>query len=231
MTSSFIYPEEFRGSLPEVMWLETHHFRQAKELCQRSPSELIQEQNYASALALFGFSQWLEKKMSDSARPMGHSPMTPSVANFTEGVCQFKVGEFKLCLIAGEYVLDETVQIPRIAIFRPELAAHFYIVLEVHQAEEQVILKGVLQHDQLTHYLRQADELPAAEGLYSIPLSLFDPEPNHLLSYLRYLNTSTIPLPLPLVNTVETSSVSKTRLRDSLTSTNAQLKNWLQDFF
>jgi Protein of unknown function (DUF1822) len=230
MTSSFIYPEEFKASLPEVMWLETHHFRQAKELCQRSPRKEFQGQDYANALALFGFGQWLEKKMSDSTRLVGH-PITLSVANFTEGVCQFKVGEFKLCLIAGEYVLDETVQIPRIAIFRPELAAHFYIVLEVRQAEEQVILKGVLQYDQLTQYLRQAEGLPTLEGLYSVPLSLLDPEPNHLLSYLRYLNTSTIPLPLPVVNTVETSAMSKTRLRKSLTSTNAQLKNWLQDFF
>jgi Protein of unknown function (DUF1822) len=230
MISSSIYPEESGASLPEVLWLEPHHFAQARELSRRCSSEAFQWQAYANALALVGFSQWLDKKMLDPAGHTGPSSGTLPVANFTAGVCHLKVGEFKLCLIAGERVSNETVYIPQATIFKPELAAHFYIALEVSQEEEQVILRGVLQYDQLTHYLRQEDRLPTMEGFYPIPLSLFDPEPNHLLSYFRYLDTSVIPLPIPLVDQAATASMLKTKLRKSLKSTNTHLKNWLQDF-
>jgi Protein of unknown function (DUF1822) len=222
MTSSSIYPEESGASLPEVLWLEPHHFAQARELGRRCSSEALQWQDYANALAFVGFNQWLDKK--------GHSSVESPMVNFTESVCQFKVGEFKLCLVAGERVSNETVYIPQATIFKPELAAHFYIALEVSQEEEQVILRGVLQYDQLTHYLRQEDRLPTLNGFYPIPLSLFDPELNHLLSYFRYLDTSAIPLPISLVDSSEIPSISKIKLRKSLKSTNIHLKNWLQDF-
>ncbi len=230
MISSSIYPEASGASLPEVLLLEPHHFAQARELGRRSSCEALQWQDYANALAFVGFSQWLDQKMLDPAAPARSSSVTLPVANFTAGVCQFKVGEFKLCLIAGECIANETVYVPQPTIFKPELAAHFYIALEVSQEEEQVILRGVLQYDQLMQYLRQEDKLPTLESFYPIPIALFDPEPNHLLSYFRYLDTSAIPLPIPLEDKAATAAMLKTRLRQSLESTNTQLKSWLQDF-
>ncbi len=233
MMSSSIYPEESGASLPEVLWLETHHFAQAEELSHRFSSEALQWQNYENTLAFLGFSQWLDQKMQDPASRADRISTALPAANFTEGVCQFKIGEFKLCLITGEHILDEIIYIPQTTIFKPELAAHFYIALKVCQQEEQVMLIGSLRYDQLTQYLRQADELPTSNGYYSVPLSLFDPEPNHLLSYVRYLDTSAIPLPLPLAENAATPSATpsmlKTKLQNSLKSTNAQLKNWLQE--
>jgi Protein of unknown function (DUF1822) len=229
MMSSSIYPEESGASLPEVLWLEPHHFAQARELSHGFSGEALQWQNYANTLAFLGFSQWLDQKMQDPTSRAAHASTESSAANFTEGVCQFKVGEFKLCLIAGEHILNETVHIPQATIFKPELAAHFYIALKVCQEDEQVMLVGILRYDQLTQYLRRADGLPGPGGYYSVPLSLFDPEPNHLLSYVRYLDTSAIPLPLPLSKNVAAPSMLKTKLRKSLRSTNTHLKNWLQD--
>lgn len=232
MISSSIYPEESGTSLPEVLLLEPHHFAQARELSRRYPNEAFQWQDYANALAFVGFNQWLDGKMRDLVNHTDSSPETLPVANFTAGVCHFKVGEFKLCLIAGECVSNKTVYIPQTAIFKPELTAHFYIALEISQEEEQAILRGVLQYDQLTQYLRQDDRMPmpTLEGFYPIPLALFDSDTNHLLSYFRYLDTSAILLPIPSEDKAETASMLKTRLRKSLKSTNAQLKNWLQDF-
>jgi Protein of unknown function (DUF1822) len=229
MIRSSISPNSLGASLPEVMWIETHHFAQAKDLKQGSSSEVLQWQNYLNTLAFLGFSQWLNKEMSGPDSRTDHALVTPPVDDFNEGICQFTVGKFKLSLIAEEHILDETVHIPTKAIFKPELATHFYIALEVCQEEEQVILRGVLRYDQLTHYLRQEDRLPSPKGYHSIPLSLFDPEPNHLLSYFRYLDMSAIPLPLPLIENASTSLRAKAELRKSLKNTNTHLKNWLQD--
>lgn len=241
MLSSPISPNEFRALLPEAIWLDAHHFEQARELSHEShqPSnEALQWQTYVNALAFFGFTQWLdermpEKKLEQAGRP-SESILTQSAANFMEGACQFRMGEFKLCLISAEHVLDEVVQIPQRAIFDPDLAAHFYIAIEVCQEEEQVILRGVLRYDQLTHYLKQGDRRPSSDGYHPIPLSLFDPEPNHLLSYCRYLDAIAIPLPAPLIDpaavpSTSIPSISTTEMQESLQKTQTYLGQWLQD--
>jgi hypothetical protein len=236
MLSSPISPNEFRALLPEAIWLDTHHFEQARELSHQShesSSEALQWQTYVNALAFLGFTQWLDEKMPEKelgqvGRP-SESILAKPVANFMEGACQFRMGEFKLCLIAAEHVLDEVISIPQRAIFDPDLAAHFYIAIEVCQEEEQVILRGVLRHDQLTHYLSQGDGQATAEGYYPIPLSLFDPEPNHLLSYCRYLDAIAIPLPAPSTEPVASPSASITELRKSVQNTQTYLRQWLQN--
>ncbi len=218
-------PSEFRLFLPETIWLEPDHFEQARAMSHSSSSEALQWQTYVNALAFLGFSQWLDEKMPESR--LGQSSVAH--AHFLEGGCLLKVGEFKLCLIAVEHVLDEVIPIPQEAIFNPERAAHFYVALEVCQEEEQVIIRGIMRHDQLTPYLRQIDRLPTPEGCHSIPLSRFDPEPNHLLSYGRYLEATAIPLPEPSTENATTPSASRADFRESLYQTKTNLSAWLQD--
>lgn len=229
MLSSPISPNEFRVLLPEAIWLEPHHFEQARELSHGSSSEALQWQTYVNALAFLGFTQWLKEKMPDQASRLGHSFTTPPVANFIEGACQFSLGEFKFCLIAAEHVLDEVIHIPQKTILNPELAAHFYIALEVCQEEEQIIFRGMMQYDQIGSYLRQRDGLPSSEGCYPIPLSHFDPEPNHLLSYCRYLDAIALPLPAPVIEDGVASPTSLTTLREALHNARTDLSRWLND--
>jgi Protein of unknown function (DUF1822) len=228
MFSLAVSPNEFRALLPEAIWLETHHFEQARELSHAFSSEAEQWQTYVNALAFLGFTQWLNEKMSEPASRSELSSLAPSAANFMEGVCQLRMGEFKLCLIAAEHVLDEVIQLPQRAISNPDLAAHFYIAIEVCQEEEQIILRGVLRYDQLTQYLSQTDGPLTTEGCHPIPLSYFDPEPNHLLSYCRYLDAIAILLPAPAIKTVAAPSIS-TELRESLQKTKTFLSQWFQD--
>jgi hypothetical protein len=220
MLSSPSSPNEFRVLFPEAIWLEPDHFEQARALSHSASSEALQWQTYVNALAFLGFSQWLDEKMPEMAQ---------SAAHFMEGGCLLRVGEFKLCLIAVEHVLDESIPIHPEAIFNPDLAAHFYVALEVCQEEEQVILRGMLRHDQLTAYLhqyRQIERLPMP--CYPIPLSRFDPEPNHLLSYCRYLDETAIPLPAPSPEpTAAPSAIAE--LQESLHQTKTNLSAWLQD--
>jgi hypothetical protein len=226
MLSSPISPNVFRTLLPEAVWLEAHHFEQARELSHESSSEALQWQTYVNALAFLGVSQWLNEKMPAPASRSDPSILTPSAANFMEGVCQFKMGEFKLCLIAVEHVLDEIVQIPQRAILTPDLAAHFYIAIEVCQEEEQIILRGFMRYNQLTDYLSQTDDLLTPEGYYPIPLSRFDPEPNRLLSYCRYLDAIAIPLPSISPDNIATPALVGQQPVEELRT---KLSHWLQD--
>jgi hypothetical protein len=233
MLSSLSSPNEFRVLLPETIWLETRHFEQAQALSHSSSGEAQQWQTYVQALAFLGFSQWLDEKMPEYASGLGHSSVARSAAHFIERGCLLKVGEFKLCLIAVEHVLDEVIPISQEAIFDPERAAHFYIALEVCQEEEEVILRGILRHDQLTAYLRQNPDqmkrLPTPEGCYPIPLSRFDPEPNHLLSYCRYLDATAIPLPASSTEHESAPSASVADFRESLDHAKTHLSAWFQD--
>jgi hypothetical protein len=228
MFSLAISSNEFRTLLPEAIWLESHHFEQARELSHETSSEALQWQTYVNALAFLGFTQWLKEKMPEQASRSDQSILAPSAAHFMEGFCQFRMGEFKLCLIAAEHVLDEVIHVPQRAIFNPDLAAHFYIAIEVCQEEEQIILRGILRYDQLTHYLSQTDSLPTTEGCHPIPLAHFDPEPNHLLSYCRYLDAISIPLPAPSSENIAAPSISA-ELWDSLQNTKTYLSQWLQN--
>jgi hypothetical protein len=224
--SSPIPQTEFRLLLPEVIWLESDHFAQATELSHDFADEALQWQSYVNALAWLGFNQWLSEKMPEQVSILDHAATAQLAANFSAGVCQIEIGEFKLCLIAVEHVLDEVVHIPPAAIFDPQLAAHFYVVQEVCLEEEQVIIRGFLRYDQLTHYLHQFGGLPTIDDRHPIPLSCFDPEPNHLLSYCRYLETISIPLPLP---TTEIAPSTPAKLPAALQDPKTNLSQWLQD--
>jgi hypothetical protein len=229
MLSSPTSSNEFRVLLPETIWLEPHHLEQARTLSHDSSSEALQWQTYVNALAFLGFSQWLKEKMPEQANGLGHAFMTPPVALFIEGVCQFSLGKFKFCLIAMEHVLDEAICIPQSAVVNPEWAAHFYVALEVCQEEEQVIFRGMMQHDQVASYLHRRDRQSSAEGCCPIPLSCFDPEPNHLLSYCRYLDAIALPLPAPVVENRVAVLTSLTELQETLKNAQTYLSQWLED--
>ncbi|MFQ4162425.1 DUF1822 family protein [Scytonema millei] len=110
-----------------------------------------------------------------------------------ETCAQLQLGEFKFCLISTENILDEVVNIPESTIHQHEQLAHFYVVLEVSEEQEEVIIRGCLRYDRLITYC-SSDFLQ--DGFYQLPLSVFDPEPNHLLHYYLYLEPSSIPLPV-----------------------------------
>jgi hypothetical protein len=187
MTHFQATPTELRFLLPETAFLEPHQVTQAQRLSDRAadksiiPSELYQWQTYIQALALLGFSQWLSERLT------GFSLCDPEQASIWHSHVMLQLGEFKLCLIAVEHVLDEIVNVPDMAV---ALTAHFYLFIEVVEEQAQVILRGLLRHDQLVAALEAVttDELP---------LAAFDPEPNHLLSYYQFLAPTAIVPVLP----------------------------------
>ncbi|MEM7593629.1 MAG: DUF1822 family protein [Cyanobacteria bacterium P01_A01_bin.83] len=204
---------DLRLLLPEVIWLESEHFQQATEISNQATLEGQQWQTYLNILALSSFETWLRARIMDKA--VKRSP------NLLESVCRLTVGEFKLSLIAVEQVLDEVVSIPQDAIAMPELATHFYVVLEVNEEEEEVIIRGFLRYDELIAYQTRVNLSPQ-NGFYNLPLSLFDSELNHLLFYSRYLTPAAIPLPVVVPESL-TAAFAQT-----INSTRTKLSQWLE---
>jgi Protein of unknown function (DUF1822) len=217
---------DIRLLLPESIWLESEHFQEAKKISDghsrsvsdRRPAksdrvndEADKWQSYLNALALLGFEEWLSKRINQQ-------PINRDFNNI-ETASYLKVGEFKFCLIATENILDEEVILPTNLIETPELAAHFYVLLEVLEEEEEVIIRGFLRYDELVNSTRK---LQSRDSFYRLPLAEFDPEPNHLLFYSRFLEPTAIPLPV----------TTQTKLEENLVlyfqETTTKLSQWLQ---
>ncbi|NEO48195.1 MAG: DUF1822 family protein [Moorea sp. SIO4A3] len=180
----------------ELFWLEPEDFEQAKTISDKINDEAHQEQSYRNGLALFGFERWLQERVNQLPIITDNcSVYQPEYANLIDTVCNLKVGEFNLCIIVTENLQEPGVKIPIAAVELPELAAHFYIVIEVKKDQEQGIIRGVLRHDELVNY-RESANLPQGNRNYNLPLSLFDQQPNHLLHYLHWLDSQEITIPV-----------------------------------
>lgn len=216
MRPSSVNSSNIRLLFPEVIWLEPEDFHQARGYSQLLMSEAQQWQTYLNTLATLGCEKWLSTRILD--QPIHRD------TNVMQTGYHLKVGEFKICPIAIEHILDEIVNIPTDAIEQPELAAHFYVVVEVLEEEEQVILRGFLRHDQLVNYRSQFNLQILEDGYYQLPLSLFDTELNHLLFYHHFLEPSAIPLSA----STQSATVS---LQTYLHDTKTKLSQWLEGVF
>ncbi len=213
MHNTLVNSTGLRLLLPEIIWLESEYFARASKISNQATDEAHQWQTYLNALGLLGFEQWLKERIPEQ-------PVTRDT-NTIEAVGNLNVGNFKLSVIATEHLLDEVVNLPQDAIDKPEFAAHFYVVLEVLEEEEQVIIRGFMRYDQLINY-RNKVNLQIRDGCYELPLEEFDTEPNHLLFYSRCLEPTAIPLPI-----VSNKPVEKNLLR-YLKQTTTILSHWLQ---
>jgi hypothetical protein len=232
MGSSPVNPTDFELLPPEIILLEPEHFDRAIEITDSVNSEAQKWQTYLNALAVLGFEEWLSERIPDK--------IVNRDTNLIEAGCYLKVGEFKLCLIATEHLLDEVVNVPQYAIDQPGLAAHFYVVLEVLEEQEQVIVRSVGCYDQLVNYLRRSNLQLLRDSFYQLPLSLFDAEPNDLLVYCRKLVPAAIPLPVASTNSqVANEGITPSalgvppvsELPTYLKETRTKLSQWLQGIF
>jgi len=223
-TKNMLNSTDIRLFLSESIWLESQHFEEAKKISdgqkptgsdtfgtlrERVNDEADKWQIYLNALALLGFEKWLSTRINQ--QPIKRD----------SNISYLKVGEFKFCLIATENILDEEVNLAVDFIEKPELAAHFYVLLEVLEEQEEVIIRGFFRYDELINYTTRV-KLQPRDGFYRLPLAEFDPEPNHLLFYSRFLEATAIPLP------VATKTKAEEKLVVSLQETTTKLSQWLQ---
>lgn len=210
MVGSSTHTTNVRLLLPETLWLEPEHFERAREMSDRLHSEEQQWQVYLNTLAMLVFKAWLKERLTRNDLVQLDSALS------TEA-CYLSVGGFKICLLSTEHVLDEIVRVPKRAIEQPELAAHFYVVLEVLEEQEQAIIRGFLPYSELAaiHASQSGDSCV-------LPLSALDHEIDHLMGYVQYLDPSVVGVPR-VATQVNTSPVRQER-----SELKTYLSQWLQ---
>jgi hypothetical protein len=180
----------------KVIWLEPEHFEGAKEISDQDLGETRQWKNYLNALALFGFEQWLRERISDiQINRDNYWIFQSDSTHVLDVVYNLSLGEFKLCLIPVDNLIDGFVTLPEEVIKSPKFAAHFYVLIEVLEEEEQLNIYGFLRYDKLVKHCQSMNFDAKSDSYYQIPLSWFDTEIDNLLLYSRFLEKSAIPLP------------------------------------
>ena len=209
-------PQDLRILLQENAWLEPEHFALAQKTSSlEKTNHNTSWQIYLNTLALLGLEVWLEKSLPDKVILRDIDRIT------TAGY--LNADKFKICAIATESLLCEVVEIPKAIIENPDNFAHFYVVVEVLEEEEQVVIKGFLSHKQLIEN-KDNLKLSTSDSCYQIPLSFLDMEPNHLSLYQRYVEASEF---LPLVAQSQITQTNQIAA-NIVSKTTTKLSKWLQ---
>jgi hypothetical protein len=188
MINSLTNSTNFRLLMPEIIWLEPEQIEIATAIRTYISIESQQWQVYLNTLALLSLEEWFREKL-----PNLKIHRKSDLDRFTS---YLTIDNFKVCVIAIENLFDEIVNLPQDVLDRPEFVAHFYVIIEVLEEEEQAIIRGFQRYDLLNNYCIQANLSVQADSCYPFPLSIFDAEPNRLLAYCRHLDPSAITLPV-----------------------------------
>lgn len=188
MFDSLLRPNSLYGRQPAVISLDPEQSDPwlAKSITNPGADESERWQLHLNALAVWGFQEWLHRTRRTYQLDRSQGIYRQSV------VYKLLLRGLRLNLIVQEHVLDEIVTLPQAAIEQPELAAHFYLPIEVAEEQQQVILHGSLRYDRLMDYCRGVRPI---NQHYQMPLSMFDLEPNHVLFFSDFLDPASIPLP------------------------------------
>lgn len=191
-----LWLDDYEALPVEAVELSPAIIDRAVNLGSNIPNEERQWQTYLNVLALGAFEEWLESRATDLTLNREHcSVLQPAVANAIDAVCNLKVNEFKLCLIALGSLSDEEVTLPRAVVDLPEFIPHFYVLVEVQEEREAATIQGFLSYQQLMNRQSRVNLDPEEDWTYQLPLSWFTPDPDQLLLNLRCLESAAIPLP------------------------------------
>ena len=190
------FQENFRDWVLESVYLEPEHYEQAISVSKTVTGTDEQWQMYLNTLALLGFEQWLiDRQISIDYKQA--TLWKPQYNQVIKAVCNISLANFKGCLIATENLIDGVAIIPKAALDLSAFAAHFYVLIEVLEEQEEIIIRGFIRADKLADYRQQKELINVDEWNYEIPLYWFDEEPNHLLSDIHSLYPSDIVLTVP----------------------------------
>jgi Protein of unknown function (DUF1822) len=220
-------------------WLDWHSLgdastellpEQIHRAAQLSSSIITPEQRwqvYLSALGVLGFEQWLGERAPDLQVRVNESSIWQSAyANILAAACNIQVGPFKVCVITANKIGD-LQNIPFAVFDVPNLAAHFYVFMQVEEELQQVGVYGFMSYQQF-HSLKRKTSLQVDEDLtYTVPENEFNLDADALLLNLRCLDASAIELP---VSIPPTQTDTSTALQQKLTKLQSDLKKHPSQF-
>ena len=182
--------------------LTSEQLERAIELSDRLENPDRQWQTYLNSLALFGFTTWLESR-SLSIDDTNCSVYQPQYANYIDGVFNLLVGEYKICLLTNGVSIDEFITVDRAVIELPEYAAHFYVLVNVVEEQQEVSIDSFISHDEILARKQAANLIADPDWTYELPLIWFNPEADDLLLQLRCLEPNAIALPATVSNNIQ----------------------------
>jgi hypothetical protein len=212
---------DFEAFSPETIDLAPESIDRAVELSTQIPNEQQQWQTYLNVLALDAFEEWLDNRATDLTGDRQDDILQPAIANAINAVCNLKVNEFKVCLIAMGSLADEEVSLPRAIVDLPEFIPHFYVLVEVQEEQETALIHSFLSYEELVNRRKSVNLAPDEDWTYQLPLTWFNSDPDRLLLYLRCLELTTISLPVSQSN----RTMELARIRSELEALLPQLQS------
>lgn len=187
---------DFEGINTNTIFLQSAQINRAAQIATQVTNESQQWQTYLNALALFVFEEWLEERAPELQLDPGEcSILQPNLLNSIAAVCNLKIGNFKVCLLATGVPIEATINCPRVVLELPEFAAHFYVAIEIQEEYDRASVQGFLSYSQIEQFLLQVELEREDLWNYRLPLNCFDPDRDRLLLYLRCLEPAAITLP------------------------------------
>ncbi|RUT08803.1 hypothetical protein DSM106972_008560 [Dulcicalothrix desertica PCC 7102] len=171
---------------PKVIWIEPESVDEAQRLTDIKTTETNQWQTYLNKLARLEIEKWLRERIPDVK--ISHNNWDVAFDN----ISYLSASEFILCLITVDNLINDFVTVTKKIITSVEMNAHFYVLLEILEEEQQLNIHGFLRYDELFKYCQNKNVTSLPDGFYQLPLSLFDRELNNLLLYTRFLEPSAI---------------------------------------
>ncbi|MGF1522566.1 MAG: DUF1822 family protein [Leptolyngbyaceae cyanobacterium] len=194
----------------------------AAQIIQSETNAPDQWQSFLRALALKGFEQWVEAGALDVAVYYNADQIPP-----TDITC--RVGEFRLCLVVVSSLSDEVVQIPSVTVEHPQQFAHLYVLVEVREEEERVIVLSGLRRDRLLTFCQTTQQVLKASDTYTLPVHYFDSSPEELLLYLNCLNPEQLSATASFVAEPTVPIAATTTVTPPLENEHINVGRWLQD--
>jgi Protein of unknown function (DUF1822) len=177
-----------------------------------------QWQVYLWGLGVFGFEKWLKERAPDLQ--IKSDTWQPALANLIVSAGNIQVGDFKICLIIANNI-SRNHSVPFGIFDIPDLTAHFYVLVQVIEEEQQIAILGFMSYQQYQCYQQRAQLKPSKDWIYSLPSACFKGDAEALILNLRCLDSGAVQLP---VATTEVDVDLLAALKQKLRKLQPQLK-------
>jgi Protein of unknown function (DUF1822) len=204
-----------------------------KRAAQLSLAISLPEQSwqiYLNALGTIGFEQWIAERAPDLQVQSSESTIwQPAYSNILAAACNIQVGDFKVCVITSSKVGD-LQNIPFAVVDVANLAAHFYVFMNVEEELQQTSVFGFINYTQLQSYKKRNLLKIEEDWNYSLPIQELNFDTDALLLNLRCLELIAIQLPDAQLDMPATQTDTLTLLQEKLTGLQSELRKHPSQF-
>jgi len=217
MINSFLEDQTMAINLTSTansVLLSKHH-QEASKLSEKYSDQDKQWTVYLKILAVIGFEEWLKEKQPNLKINKDDLLL---LSEENDLISNLQIEDFKFCLILINSYTEETITFPQELITSSQYASHFYVIIEVLEEENLVMIRGFIRYDQLLKYFENTssitmENLPEIlekimnnnQASYQLPIENFNPKLNQLLYNLKFVKPSAIAIPIKFKQTTKLS--------------------------